>query len=279
MAMNYKEFGRAYEGQYSGVRKMNEFAELLRKAGELPERFPEAQASQAPRQVESAPRIEVKPPLAQAIEDYRAKPHTPELITGFQKVLWAQISEISGIDMVVPVVAETQRDIEAKENKGKGIIFVPETFAGQAQRPLIAAAFKLIDNEYVPNNWSMQADNPVKNDIVHAGYRFVDMQIEAPNLKTNEKQARDLTGRGKPEEGAEGMNLSEYALAGFYSKLLTGRYLDEPTWSRLLSSSDDGRVVDASFYPRGSFYVSSALEPGHRNVGLGARFSSGVKTA
>lgn len=252
------------------------FPDLYKRVGKL------AQAASSDKEINVAvaPRIEIKPRLAQAIEDYRvAKTHNPELVTSFNTALWAQIAEITGVNVQVPGCPGTEQLIKEMEEKGKGIIFIPEEYAGQAQRYLIGAAFKLIDNSYVPDHWSMQPDNPVKNDRVHVGYRFVDMQIEAPNLRTNEKQARDLMGKGKPEEGSDGMNLSEYSLAGLYSKLLTGRYLDEPSWSRLLSSSDDGRVVDAYFNPRGYFSVSSDWSPEDRNGNLGARFSSGVNTA
>ena len=81
-------------------------------------------------------------------------------------------------------------------------------------------------------------------------------------------------GKGKPEEGSEGMNLSEYALAGLYSKLLKGKYLDEPTWSRLLSSSVDGQVVHAHFHSDGNFGGLSHLESESSYDFLGARFSS-----
>ncbi len=249
---------------------------LRREFGEVPL---EAAVSPSAKVVEStAPRIEIKPPLAQAIKEYK-KTRTPELITAFNTVLWDQITQISGVDVSVPAYPGIEQQIKEMEARDKGLIFIPEQYAEQAQRPLVAAAFKLLGNEYVPNNWSMQPDNPVKNDIIHVGYRFVDMQIEAPNLRTNEKQARDLMGRGKQEEGSEGMNLSEYALAGLYSKLLTGQYLDEGTWSRLLSSSDGGRVVRAGFYSHGDFDVDSGLGPEDRDDDLGARFSSGVKTA
>lgn len=225
---------------------------------------------------EATPRIEIKSSLDQAIAEYKIKPHTPERVTRFQKVLWAQISEITGVDVVVPVVVETRWEIEKREKKGKGIILIPQGYEGQNQRRLIAAGFKLVGNKYVPEHWSVQDDNQVKNDIIHVGYRFVDMQIDAPYLGTNEEQAKEAA----IKEDAEGMNESEYLLAGLQSKLITGQYLDEgSTWSRLLSSSCDGRVVRADFGSDGDFDFYSGLRPGDHYVNLGARFSSGVKTA
>ena len=226
---------------------------------------------------EVRPRIEVvSGPLEQALSEYRTKPHTAELITSFQKVLWGEISRITGVDVVVPMVAESQQDIEKREKKGKGIILVPEQFAGQAQRPLITAAFKLVNNGYVSGHWSMGSNNLVKNDILHTGYRWIDMQIDAPHTSTNEKQARNAA----KKERVDGINHSEYTLAGLQSKLVTGNYLDQDkTWIRELSSSDSGRVVYSRFDSLGDLRVHSGLYPRRRDDRLGARFSSGAKSA
>lgn len=250
------------------------FPEVYKRVGEL------AQAAGTVTD-EATPRIEIKSPLDQAIEEYNSKPHTPELITAFNIVLWEQLSEIAGVDVVVPVISQSeQARIAESETRGKGVILIPQGYEAQDQRRLIGAAFKLVGNSYVPSHWSVVAGNPVKNDIVHVGYRLVDMQINAPYLKTNEEQAKDLMKKGKLEEGSEGMNESEYLIGALQSKLLTGQYLDQgSTWSRLLSSSHDGQVVRARFGPYGDLDVFSDLGPEYRDGVLGARFSSGVKTA
>lgn len=231
----------------------------------------------AEAQAPAAPRIEVvSAPLDKALSEYRTKPHTPELITDFQRVLWGEISRVAGVDVVVPVVLESPKEIEEKERKGKGIILVPDAYAQQAQRPLIAAAFRLVNNGYVPKHWSMQADNSVTNDLIHTGYRWIDMSIDAPHTGTNEQQARNAARK----EGAEGINHSEYVIAGLQSKLVSGKYLDQDrTWIRELGSSSDGRVVRSCFDPSGYLGVVSVLSPRDRGGGLGARFSSGVKSA
>lgn len=216
-------------------------------------------------------------PLNRVVADYGTKPHTPELVNAFQTVLWTTIGGITGVEVVVPAVAESLDVIAKQERAGKGLIFVPVEYARQAQRPLIAAAFRvLVDNEYVPGHWSMQEDNPVKNDLVHSGFRWVDMAIDAPHTGTNERQARDEA----EKESSEGINLSEYLLAGLYSKITIDRYLDQVrTWSRLLGSSRGGQVIFVGFYPDGFLRVNSNLDPQDRDDVFGARFSQGVKSA
>lgn len=259
----------------------------LRDAGtvqELPLETRLTESTQPATRAESVvTRIELtRSPLDQAVAEYnKSKTHTPEFLTNFQRVLWGQLSEIAGVDVVVPVIAQSEQNrIAESETRGKGVSLIPQGYEGQDKRRLIGAAFKLVGNKYVPDHWSVVDGNSVKNDIVHVGYRLVDMQINAPNLKTDEGMARDLMKKGKPEEGSEGMNESEYLIGALQSKLLTGQYLDQgSTWSRLLSSSDGGQVVRARFHPGGALFVHSYLGPEDRRDGLGARFSSGVKTA
>lgn len=65
--------------------------------------------------------------------------------------------------------------------------------------------------------------NRVRNGKLHAGYRWVEMAVDAPYRNTTEEQATDLTKKGGSEVEADGMNFSEYAIAGFQLKLITGR--------------------------------------------------------
>ena len=148
-----------------------------------------------------------------------------------------------------------------------------EGFVEQEERHKIARAFEVIDNAFFPRHWSAQKDNPIKNDKLHVGYRAVDMQLDAPYLKTDE----EVLLREMERQEAEGMNLSEYDLANLVSKLTTGHYLDEKTWSRIPASSGGGRIVCANVGGDGDLYVDSGLLPQYQVGYLGGRFSLGVK--
>jgi hypothetical protein len=99
-----------------------------------------------------------------------------------------------------------------------------------------------------------------------------DMSIDAPNLKTNEKQLREAIS----SQGGEEPTLNEYIIASQASKLLTGKYLDGATWSRILGSRSVGDVVGARFGSGGGLGVISVWPPGGRAGGMGGRFSRGV---
>lgn len=247
---------------------------------ERPSQFPPLPEAAIPGiEISAMPRIELRSSLDQALEAYRTRPHTRELITEFHGALWRQIGAIAGVNIAVPVF-ESQKDIKEQEGRGKGIIFVPEGHAAQNQRlRIVSALSKIVGNEFVPNNWSVQDDNSVTNDVLHTGYRWVDMAINAPHANTSDQSAGDLMKKSKPEEGADGMNLSEYVIAGLQSKLVTGKYLDEvKTWVRLLESRHEDFIVYTKFNPDGRLHVRSSFGPLYLYRGLGVRFSSGMKS-
>lgn len=116
-------------------------------------------------------------------------------------------------------------------------------------------------------SYSVQEGNIVTNDENPSGWFDYDISIDAPHLKTNEKQLFQEIA----SEGRKLMSENQYIIAGWDSKLFTGRYLDEDsTWARV-ASRDDGRLVDVYFYSVGRLRVGSALRPGVRTPGLGGR--------
>lgn len=220
---------------------------------------------------ETSPRIEVRSVLETAGKEYgKKKLHTPEEIHRYNQVLWNAIGHVNGEVVIAPVLSGTKKDIELHEKQGRGILLVAEGYSEQRERHKIARAFgEILGNTFVPSHWSTQVDNPVKNDALHTGYRAVDMQLEAPNTKTTE----DMLSERMQEAHAEGMNHSEYLLASLMSKLTTGHYLDEKTYSRLSGSSRGGHVVGAGFGEYGGLDVDSLLYPQNQNDNLGGRFS------
>ena len=123
------------------------------------------------------------------------------------------------------------------------------------------------------NSYSVKEDSPIKDKGAKPGWVDVEMDIDAPNRHTKQDDLEKLFKSQK----RNGMRLSTYIWAGQASKVLTDKYFDQgSTYSRLLSSSSDGGVVYAYFYPSGRLDVGWYLSPEDHGTILGGR-SEGVK--
>ena len=125
------------------------------------------------------------------------------------------------------------------------------------------------------NSYSVKEDSPIKDKEAKSGWVDVEMDIDSPNTDTKEDDLEKLF----KYQGRKGMRLSTYIWTGQASKVLTGEYFDQgSTYSRLLSSSSGGYVVDAYFSPDGRLGVRWYLSPAVHHPLLGGR-SEGVKRA
>lgn len=202
--------------------------------------------------------------LSPAIREYNSNPHTPELVRKTWQTIWQVWGRRVGLDITASALALTQEEIEKHEQEVDPVFWVPT----KVTLPILGKIF--------PNmrSYSMQEGSPVTVENGHINWRSGEASIKAPNSNTTERELEDLF----TKQGREGMDLREYIILSQWSKLTTGRHLDEgATWSRLPGSRDGGQVVDAGFDQDGYLYVRWYLRAGDPYPDLGGRSSAEVK--
>lgn len=205
-------------------------------------------------------------PLQGIVAEYKTQPHTPEFITSVFQTVWRVRGELAGIDLSVSECPYTQEELTQLEEEGRRVGYLPDSLATQKQRHLLDTMFTGMRSH------SIGKGIPVSNEIDRAGWFDYETRIDAPYRGTNEEQLRELLA----SQDRLGMNLNEYVVAAQDTKLFTGEYLDQnTTWSRLLGSSSQGRVVSAYFILDGLLVVDWT-HPEFRDQYLGGR-SVGVK--
>lgn len=204
--------------------------------------------------------------LALATREYKKRPVNPEKTTAFWQAFWTENGKKANLSISVPECLFTQKQLEEMRRKDKGPIYLPEELSTQDSRHLLGKIFSKMQSH------SVKEGNSVTNEVVRFGWRQFDMSLDAPHLGTNENQLKEAM----VSQGDKEPTLNEYIVAGQASKLLTGKYLDEGSWSRILGSRDDGGVPRAYFHSDGYLNVHSSWGPGSRISYLGGRFSRGV---
>lgn len=222
-----------------------------------------------------AARIEVKSPLEQIRESWQKEAHTPDLITRVSR----RIFELTKDDIAIPFTMPTEfpadaRRITEHEVKGERAIFQPIELSTPEGRVHLAQAFRKLGNLYVPEHWSTQKGNNVVNIKPHSGWRWISGEIDAPNLDTSADKAKKTL----LKNGYEGIDENEYLILGLHMKTTEDACPDQDrTWTWLLNSSRDGRLVHAGFHRYGSLVVDSYLNGQNHDPNLGVRLSSGVE--
>ena len=204
---------------------------------------------------------------AGSVFEYKRNPTSPEAVTNFWQAFIRVSIENSGAEIDVPQVPpcdRTPEELEALKQEGRMMVYNPGF-----SYPVHGKVFPKM------NSYSVKEDSPIKDKGAKSGWVDVEMDIDSPNIDTKEDDLEKLFKSQK----RNGMRLSTYIWAGQASKVLTGKYFDQgSTYSRLLSSSHDGSVVSASFFPVGWLYVHWLLSPEYHRPFLGGR-SEGVKRA
>lgn len=204
--------------------------------------------------------------LGLATEEYRGSPVSPEKVTTFWQAFWAENGRKVGISISVPECPFTREQLENIRRINKGPIYIPNELSTQRDRHLLGKMFPKMQSH------SVEEGNTVTNEVARSGWRQFDMSVDAPHLGTDENQLREVM----VSHGDEEPSLNEYIVASQASKLLTGKYLDEGTRSRIFGSRVDGGVVRARFYSGGCLSVHSFWYSDDRLSYLGGRFSRGV---
>ena len=127
-------------------------------------------------------------------------------------------------------------------------------------------------NERFPamrGHWSLQSNSGVVDNYELEGWMFLEATLEAPFRNTNQQQLEELA----KANGWVGQNLVTYLLFGQYCKERHDRYPDLQNWSRLLGSSEGGRVLHAGFRSYGGPRVDYYFGPSDVSSHLGGRFA------
>ena len=197
--------------------------------------------------------------------EYKRNPTSPEAVTNFWQTFIRVSIQHSEAEIDVPEIPpcdRTQEELEALRQEGRMMVYNPGF-----SYPVHGKIFPKM------NSYSVKEDSPIKDKETKSGWVDVEMDIDSPNTDTKEDDLEKIF----KSQGRKGMRLATYILGGQASKVLTGKYFDQgSTYSRLLSSSFDGYVVDADFYSHGLLNVGWALDPQAHAPGLGGR-SEGVK--
>lgn len=224
---------------------------------------------------EVTPRIEVKSPIDQIREDWTTEKHTPEFVTRVNTRILELVQPFIEISFTMPrPFPASYEDLSTHEKEGQVALFQPAEFSTPEGRFHLARGFKALGNVYVPEHSSVQKGNNVKNIKLHADWRYIDGQTDAPYLGMSATKAKkDLF-----KDGYEGIDENELLTLGFYNKVTKNEYPDQNgTWTWVLNSSRDRRPVHAGFGRYGRFDLRGLLSTDLPNSRLGVRRSSGVK--
>lgn len=244
-----------------------------------PEEFP--QASEVPVKAETKV-VEVTPidldrqlrdALRPFVQEYQAAGvHTPTLIDHTWQEVWKVIREAVGHRYQVPSCDRTTEELAQLRKENKANLLLPSDIFKPEGLVRLGRVFPLMNSSVT---------NPgVAARISHSSYEGdsidIEMAHDAPYRTRqgyNEQQLREKIAG----DGRVGMRLPTYIVGGQFSKLLTGHYFDENTWSRTPGSFRGGRALLAVFDPDGSLVVDG-WGPSLQLPVLGGR-SEGVKKA
>lgn len=217
--------------------------------------------------------VEEKDPLASVVAEFKAgRLNTPEAVTSSWQRRWEVWGVEIGLNIAVPAFEGSQQDLNEHLLREDRPFYVPTELSTQATRHLLGKVWPAMRSQAVAEN------TPVTNEVDHSGWRYAEASTNAPFLDTKEGDLRNKI--KKVEDGREGLTATEYIIASQDHKLLTGEYFDQgSTWSRLLGSRRDGKVVLAHFYPDGCLFVGWDLRADGHDPYLGGRSSVGVKKA
>lgn len=206
--------------------------------------------------------------LEQAVEEFKEKSHTSELVTSYWQTLWRVWGERADLSLTIPLCDRIAEEINQLEKEGRKLVYVPGEVASQENRHLLGQMFPEM------NQPSVRKGNFVTNESNQGGWFDIEASLDNPNVNITE---RDLENRFK-KQGKAGQRINTHIVGSQDAKLQTGHYFDENNWSRLLGSRGDGRVVRVLFRVDSGLDVRWGLVSRGRLARWGGR-SEGVKKA
>ena len=199
-----------------------------------------------------------------AVQEYKNGPLTAELVNKTWQTLWAEWGKRIGQTFDVPLCNRTTEELAKLQKETKGVLLVPDNVS-------------LVDlGEIFPEmkSWAVQEGTTVTDEYGKGGSIDIEMDLDSPHRDTTEEQAKDFLKQQK----RNGQRLKIDIIGSQWSKLLTGHYFDENTWSRLPGSRGGGSMVGAFSVSGVRLRIISGLGREDRYPGVGFR-SEGVKKA
>lgn len=165
-----------------------------------------------------------------------------KIITSFWQARWERGEEKVERKITVSTFPDTREGFERHLMIGDKPIYVPP----ELDLPTVGKIFRLY-------NYNIM-DGHLPSDVVdHAGWRYVQVSLRPPYLGPSEEEVK----KALLESGREGITLTEEIIASHYIKELTGHFLDEGIWVRLLGTTRNGSALNVWFYPDGEFRSGS----------------------
>lgn len=174
---------------------------------------------------------------------------------------WEYYGARIGLKIKVPECDRTMEEKRELEEKGRKLIYVPPELSTPKDLGLLNDMHTMLQ---------LDTENIINEKDV-SGWIDVEASPNTPRKRTTENELREQY----KNEGLMGMNLNVYIISSLENKYREGIYFDAGPWVRLLGSSKNGKVIDASFRADGSLGIDTP-SPETTNLFLGGR-SMGVK--
>lgn len=201
-----------------------------------------------------------------ALSAYHRQPNNPEVITN----LWQTIIDSSveacvrraeqekrnfeQPSVTVPSCELSNKELRGLKRKGLGVIYNPGF-----SYPVLGKLFPSLNDHCLDKN------SEIAKEEQEPGWFSVETAVVSPYLDLTEPQIREIFQSQKRDF----QRLSTYIWASQVSRLTTGHYLDESSWSRVKASKDI--ICTAGTLPRARIGVMLRPYPLLHFPNLGAR--------
>lgn len=188
--------------------------------------------------------------LEAAVEQYEAR-LTPESVDNFWQTFWLVHGDRIGRSFDVPRCDRSAEELVELRKQQREVILLPDVLATGKGLALFGNMFPEM------NGWTGKTGPGIVNKDNRGGCIDIEMDSLTPNKKTTEDELRDMF----IKQGRNGQTLNQYIVGSQFSYILTNSYFDETydgrDWSRLLGSSNNRFVVDATFSRKGKLSICS----------------------
>lgn len=185
-----------------------------------------------------------------------------EILTSVWQQRWKEWCEEARVDTPIIVPAFPDKPREEGSRTGDKPIYVPPELSTTESLPLLGKIFGI-------GNYSVKEGHLPQNIVDHSGWRYIEASQNPSYAGLNEEALRTALSN----LGREGVTLNEEIIASHFTKLLTGRFLDEGIWVMVLGTRKAGRALNLSFYPDGEFMCTYDWG-GEKRLLRGARSST-----
>lgn len=211
-------------------------------------------------------------PLTRVIKEYKTQPHTPELVTATWDRVWQVWGERIDSKFAVPPLDRTPEELEAIEQSGNMMVYVPEKQASHENRHLFGKIFpRMLDER------GEKVIARVINKHNQGGWYDIETRLASLVYSTEETLAKKLL---IPEllksQKRAGQRLGTYIIGSQFSKEVTGYYFDENSteWSKATGYDPDKYHLSSWSSLGGSYILDGGKDCYDRPTGstIGARF-------